>query len=72
VLPLDASTATRVVAPRPSLAAGRTEFEYSRHTEADIPEGNMPSLLNKSYTITPKVEIPEGANGTIINEGGRF
>ena len=30
VLPLDTSVATRIVAPRPSLAAGRTEFSWSR------------------------------------------
>jgi hypothetical protein len=72
VLPLDASAATRFVAPRPSLAAGRTEFDYSGLTVTDIPEGNMPSLLNKSYTITARIEVPEGADGMIYNEGGRF
>jgi arylsulfatase len=73
VLPLDASAATRFVAPRPSLAAGRTVFDYSGLTVTDIPEGNMPSLLNKSYTITAEVEVPDGGgDGMIINEGGRF
>jgi arylsulfatase len=73
VLPLDASAATRFVAPRPSLAAGRTKFEYSGLTVSDIPEGNMPSLLNKSYTITAEVEVPQGGgDGMIYNEGGRF
>jgi hypothetical protein len=33
----------------------------------------MPSLLNTSYTITAEVDVPEGgADGMIINEGGRF
>ena len=73
VLPLDASAATRFVAPRPSLAAGRTKFEYSGLTVSDIPEGNMPSLLNKSYTITAEVDVPQGGgDGMIYNEGGRF
>ena len=73
VLPLDASAATRFVAPRPSLAAGRTKFEYSGLTVSDIPEGNMPSLLNKSYTITAEVTVPQGGgDGMIYNEGGRF
>ena len=32
-----------------------------------------PSILNKSYTITAEVEIPEGgAEGMIVTEGGRF
>jgi len=73
VLPLDASAATRFVAPRPSLASGRTKFEYSGGTVADIPEGNMPSLLNKSYTITAQIDVPaSGGDGMIYNEGGRF
>jgi hypothetical protein len=73
VLPLDASAATRFVAPRPSLAAGRTLFEYSGETITDIPEGNMPSLLNKSYTITADIDVPaDGGSGMIVNEGGRF
>jgi len=72
VLPLDASAATRFVTPRPSLAAGRTVFEYSGETVLNIPEGNMPSLLNKSYTITAKIDVPESADGMIYSEGGRF
>jgi arylsulfatase len=73
VLPLDASAATRFVAPRPSLAAGRTVFDYSGVTVTNIPEGNMPSLLNTSSTITTEIEVPQsGADGMIYNEGGRF
>ena len=73
VLPLDASAATRFVAPRPSMAAGRTVFNYSGTTVTDIPAGNMPSLLNTSYTITAEIDVPKaGANGMIVNEGGRF
>jgi len=72
VLPLDASAATRFITPRPSPAAGRTVFEYPGRTVLNIPEGSMPSLLNKSYTITAEVEVPEGADGMIYSEGGRF
>ncbi|OSI60258.1 arylsulfatase [Bradyrhizobium canariense] len=73
VLPLDASAATRFVAPRPSLAAGRTIFEYSGSTVTNIPEGNMPSLLNTSYTMAAEINVPQsGADGMIYNEGGRF
>jgi arylsulfatase len=42
VLPLDASFATRVVTPRPSLAAGRTEFSWSG-TITGTPNGDAPS-----------------------------
>ena len=73
VLPLDASAATRFVAPRPSMAAGRTVFNYSGLTVTNIPAGNMPSLMNTSYTITAEVDVPKaGADGMIVNEGGRF
>jgi arylsulfatase A-like enzyme len=72
-LPLDASVATRLVAPRPNVAAGRTEFTYSGETVTGIPHGDAPSLLNSSYTITAEIEIPEsGAEGMIHTNGGRF
>jgi arylsulfatase A-like enzyme len=72
VLPLDASAATRFTTPRPSAAAGRTVFNYSGST-VSIPNGNQPSLLNTSYTITAQIDVPqEGAEGVIVGEGGRF
>jgi arylsulfatase len=72
VLPLDASVATRVIAPKPSLAAGRTAFTYSREVTG-IPPGDAPSLLNTSYTLTADVEIPSGgAEGVLNTNGGRF
>jgi arylsulfatase A-like enzyme len=73
VLPLDGSAATRFIAPRPSLAAGRTVFNFSGTTVTDIPAGNMPNLLNSSYTITADIAVPQaGGEGMIVNEGGRF
>jgi len=72
VLPLDASVATRLVAPRPNLTAGRTSFTYSGEVTG-IPHGDAPSILNTSYTITAEVEIPQGgAEGVLVTEGGRF
>ena len=41
VLPLDASAVTRFVAPRPSLTAGRTEFNYTAPVTG-IPLGDAP------------------------------
>jgi arylsulfatase len=73
VLPLDGSAATRFVAPRPSMAAGRTVFNYPGATVTDIPAGNMPNLLNSSYTITAEIDVPaDSAEGMLVNEGGRF
>jgi arylsulfatase A-like enzyme len=60
VLPLDDSVATRLVAPRPNLTAGKTVFTYSGEVTG-IPHGDAPSVLDKSYTITAEVEIPEAA-----------
>jgi arylsulfatase A-like enzyme len=72
VLPLDASKFTRFVAPRPSLAAGRTEFNYTKPVTG-IPLGDAPNLLNTSYTITADIEVPAGgAEGMLLTEGGRF
>jgi len=73
VLPLDASVATRMVTPRPSVSAGRKVFSYSGKPITGIPRGTAPSLLNTSYTITADIEVPEGdADGMIVTDGGRF
>ena len=73
VLPLDNSTLARFTTPRPNLtAAGRTVFTYSG-TLTGVPNSGAPSILNKSYTITAEVTIPEGgAEGMIVTDGGRF
>jgi len=72
VLPLDNSTLARWNTPRPSLTAGRTVFDYSGRLSG-IPASAAPDILDKSYTITAEVEIPEdGAEGMIVTQGGRF
>jgi arylsulfatase A-like enzyme len=73
VLPLDASVATRLVVPRPSLVAGRKVFTYSGEPVTGIPDGTAPNVLNTSYTITADIQVPQaGAEGIIVTEGGRF
>jgi arylsulfatase len=73
VFPMDASVATRIVAPRPNITAGRTEFVYTRPM-VGLPQGDSPLLLNTSYTITAEIDVPEGAppQGMILTSGGRF
>jgi arylsulfatase len=72
VFPLDASVAARIVAPRPNITAGRTEFTYT-HPMVGLPQGDSPSLLNSSYTITADIDVPQGsAEGMILTSGGRF
>jgi hypothetical protein len=73
VLPLDASVATRFVAPRPSLSAGRRVFTYSGAPMTGIPDSASPNLLNTSYTVTADIDISQGAaDGAIVSEGGQF
>jgi arylsulfatase len=72
VFPLDASVAGRIVAPRPNITAGRTEFVYTTPM-VGLPQGDSPVLLNTSYTITAEIDVPEGgAEGMILTSGGRF
>ena len=58
VLPLDASVAARVIAPRPNITAGRTDFVYTSPM-VGLPQGDSPLLLNTSYTITADIEVLE-------------
>jgi len=72
VLPLDASVATRIVAPRPSLSSGRKTFIWSGEITG-TPNGDAPSILDSSYHYTAEVEVPQGGGeGMIVTQGGRF
>jgi arylsulfatase A-like enzyme len=72
VLPLDNSILARLLAPRPSATAGRTEFTYSGEVSG-VPDGNAPNLLTRSFSITADVEVPtKGAEGMLNTLGGRF
>ncbi len=72
VFPMDASVAARIVAPRPNITAGRTEFVYTKPM-VGLPQGDSPMILNCSYTITADIDVPAGgAEGMILTSGGRF
>ncbi len=72
VLPMDTTTFTRSILPRPNLTAGRTVFSYSGEVTG-TPNGNAPNVLASSYNIKAEVEIPEGgAEGMLVTHGGRF
>src|SRR6516162_4463805 len=72
VFPLQNSTFARAIDPRPSDTAGQTVFTYSGMMPG-IPSGNAPSILNRSFTITAEVDVPQGGgNGMIVTEGGRW
>ena len=70
--PPDNTAFSRLQTPRPSAVAGRTVFTYTGETSG-IPLGNAPDILDKDYTITAEMTIPEGgAEGMIVTLGGRF
>ena len=72
VFPMDASVAARIVAPRPNITAGRTEFIYTRPM-VGLPQGDSPFLLNSSYTSLQTLKCRTGgAEGMILTSGGRF
>jgi arylsulfatase len=72
VLPLDNSRLERFRTQRPNLTAGRTTFTYSGELSG-VPASGAPNILDKSYTITAEVDIPQGgAEGMIVTQGGRF
>jgi arylsulfatase A-like enzyme len=70
VFPLDNSQFARAITPRPSATAGQSVFTYTGEMPG-IPTGSAPNILNRSFTITAEVEIPEGGgDGMIVTEGG--
>jgi len=72
VFPLDNTAFSRLLTPRPSATAGETVFTYTGENSG-IPLANAPSILNKDYTITAEITVPEGgADGMIVTLGGRF
>ncbi len=72
VFPMDASVAGRIVAPRPNITTGRSEFVYTRPMTG-LPQGDSPLLLNTSYTVTADITVPMGgAKGMLLTSGGRF
>ncbi|MCC6609904.1 MAG: arylsulfatase [Burkholderiales bacterium] len=72
VFPMNSAMAWNMVQPRPSITAGRSEFVYKRPMTG-LPQGDAPSLLNASYTITADIDVPQGGGeGMIVTSGGRF
>jgi arylsulfatase A-like enzyme len=70
VYPLDNSAFQRAITPRPSAIAGINTFTYSGEISG-IPLGSAPNILNRSFTITAAVDVPEGGgDGMIVTAGG--
>jgi hypothetical protein len=72
VFPLDNQAFARAITPRPSTTAGKTVFTYTG-VNVGIPSGNAPNILDRSFTITAEVDVPQGGgDGMIVTEGGRW
>src|SRR6266851_1877777 len=72
VFPLDNTVIQRALTPRPSATAGRDVFTYSGVTSG-LDVSDAPNILNRSYTITADVEVPQGGgDGMLATLGGRF
>src|SRR5208337_5484966 len=72
VLPLNASQVAVLTVERPGPAAGRTQFVYTTPNTSNQ-FAVAPSILNRSYTITADIEVPQGgASGVLVTQGGRF
>jgi len=75
VFPLDDRTLPRFIGPKPSYVYGRTNFTYTGElTDVPFPGvAGAPNVLNKSYTITADIDIPQGGGeGMLVTDGGRF
>lgn len=73
VLPLDWRAGVRMNAEamgRPSLVRGRTKLTYYEGM-VGLPDAAAPPMLNKSWTITAEVELPDDkTSGMIATHGG--
>jgi hypothetical protein len=73
VLPLDWRAGIRMNAEamgRPSLTRGRTHMVYYPGMTG-LPDASAPEMLNKSWTITAEVDLPDGkTSGMIVTHGG--
>ncbi|WP_428303787.1 arylsulfatase [Lacipirellula sp.] len=72
VLPLDWRGTIRMNAEamgRPSLVRGRNHITYYPGT-VGLPDAASPPMLNKSWKVTAKIDVPEKAEGMIVTQGG--
>jgi arylsulfatase A-like enzyme len=71
VLPLDGRGQLRILDERPG-AKPRNQYVYLRSND-EIPNWIAPNPLNRSFSMTAEVSVPEkGAEGVVLAQGGRF
>jgi arylsulfatase A-like enzyme len=75
VFPLDDTRLSRFISDKPSYTPGRTVYTYFGEI-SNVPfpgTAGAPPVLNRSYTFTAEIEIPQGgAEGMLVTNGGRF
>jgi arylsulfatase len=70
VLPLDGRGVQRIAEERPQITLERSRYVLYPDTQS-IPAAAAPKILNRPYTISAEVEIPEGgAEGVLLSMGG--
>ena len=59
------------ITPRPSATAGKDCLHLLRGEISGIPSAAHRSILNRSFTITAEVDVPQGGGeGMIVTAGG--
>ena len=66
-------SSARLLKPRPSCRRPAERLHLLRVRTPASPSAMRPNILNKSYTITAEMDVPQGgAEGMIVTLGGRF
>lgn len=72
VLPLDGRSTPRAMEPRPRMTDPRSQYVYYPGA-GEVGSSVAANVLNRSFSITAEVNIPEGgAEGVLLAQGGTF
>jgi arylsulfatase A-like enzyme len=70
VLPVDSRGTARFADERPKIAVDRKSYAFYPRTQG-VPVNATANILNRPYSITADVEIPQGgAEGVLLSQGG--
>jgi arylsulfatase len=69
VMPIDSRGTERFVDERPKIAVDRSQFSLYPGTQG-VPSNAVPTLLNRSYSITADVDLAAGNEGVLFSQGG--
>jgi arylsulfatase len=70
VLPIDGRGVQRIAEERPQIAVNRNHYVLFPNTQA-VPASAAPKILNRPFSITAEVDIPQGGGeGVLLSMGG--